>query len=229
MNWKMIYLDEVLSTNDEALKEFYHTCVVAKKQTKGRGRCGRNWVSSDGNLFFSIVLEKPKENVHLLSFVVALSVVESLSSVGAQLKWPNDVLIDGKKVAGILLECHEDKVVAGVGINTVCMPEGDFLYPITSLNGLYKNEDLLHNILRRLDENCLLFKENGFEPIRQKCMKYIMGFSKEIMVRLPMEEVRGVFNNIACDGAMELQLKDSSTRLIRAGDVFLLNEGIKNE
>ena len=229
MNWKMIYLDEVLSTNDEALKEFCHTCVVAKKQTKGRGRCGRDWVSSEGNLFFSVVLERPQENVHLLSFIVALSVVESLSDVNAQLKWPNDVLIDGKKVAGILLECHDDKVIAGVGINTTSVPEGKFLYPITSLNGLYENEKLLQNILKRLDDNCLLFKEGGFEPIRQKCMQYMMGLSKEIMVRLPMEEVRGVFTNIACDGAIELQLKDSSIRLIRAGDVFLLNEGIKNE
>lgn len=229
MKWNVKYFDELLSTNDKALDELCHTCVVAKKQTKGRGRCGRTWVSSEGNLFFSLVLEKPKTDAHLLSFVVALSVVECLKDLNAKLKWPNDILVNGKKVAGILLEAVDDKVIAGVGINTKVVPTGDFLYPVASLNGVYENEDLLHHILERLDENLYVLKEQGFLAIREKYFNFMLGISKQIKVQLPLEEVQGTLLGIALDGAMELKLNDSSIRLIRAGDVFLMNEGIKNE
>ena len=166
MKWNLIFFDKVESTNDAAASLPFNTCVVAKEQTKARGRMGRKWISLTGNLFFSLVLKNYGIQTPLLSFVLSLSVAECLKEFNVMIKWPNDVLIDSKKVSGILLENLGDKVIAGVGINTQQAPFKDVLYPTASLNGKIKNDVLLKNILNSLDENIHLFETEGFQKIK---------------------------------------------------------------
>lgn len=229
MKWNLIYLDEVSSTNDEAALLPQGSCVVAKKQTNGRGKCARKWVSETGNLFFSVVLKNYEYKTPLLSFVVAVSVAESLSEFSVQLKWPNDVLLNYKKIAGILLENRDDKVVVGVGINTLKKPQGLFLYPTDGLNGALHNAEVLKRFLERLESNLCLFENEGYAPIREKWLSFACNKGKIIKVKMPNEEIIGRFLDLTGEGLLKIETDDLSCRYISAGDVFLLNEGIKNE
>lgn len=225
MNWKLIYLDKVTSTNDVAKDLPHQTVVVAREQTKGRGRCSRSWVSEPDNLFCSIVLKNYGIKTPLLSFVLGVSVVESLKGFEAKLKWPNDVLIDGKKVAGILLENEEDKLIAGVGINTKKIPVGNFLYPVGCLNDVFSNEVLLNTFLNNLAQNLDVFEKEGFFKIRQKWLSYALGLGQNISVQLPHMKLEGLFEDMTTEGAILLKLNNMSYKYVTAGDVFLLNEG----
>lgn len=229
MKWNLVFFDKVESTNDAAASLPFKTCVVAKEQTKARGRMGRKWISLTGNLFFSLVLKNYGMQTPLLSFVLSLSVAECLKEFNATIKWPNDVLIDSKKASGILLENLGDKVIAGVGINTQQAPFEDVLYPTTSLDGKIKNDVLLKNILNSLDENIHLFETEGFQKIKDKWLTYSKGVGQEIIIRLPNEEIKGEFIGLTDEGAVQIKTKDLNCRFITAGDVFFLDERKKND
>lgn len=224
MKWNLIFFDKVESTNDVAASLPLNTCVVAKEQTKARGRMGRKWISLTGNLFFSLVLKNYGMQTPLLSFVLSLSVAECLNEFDVMLKWPNDVLLEGKKISGILLENLGDKVIAGVGINTKQAPIEEVLYPTTSLFGKIKNDELLQNILNSLDENIRLFETEGFQKIKEKWLAYSKGVGKEIIIRLPNEEIKGEFIGLTDEGAVQIKTKDLHCRFITAGDVFFIDE-----
>ncbi len=135
-------LDSVGSTSDEALRLAregapHGTVVTAREQTAGRGRVGRAWASPPGNLYLSVLLrlDLPVARIAELSFVAALAVAETVDAFvagRASLKWPNDVLIDGAKVAGILIEQADGVAVIGIGVNVAHCPSG-LAYPVTSL------------------------------------------------------------------------------------------------
>jgi BirA family biotin operon repressor/biotin-[acetyl-CoA-carboxylase] ligase len=115
------------------------TVVVAGRQTRGRGRHGRDWFSPEGNLYASILLRPELQPSRLseLGFIVALAAADAVDAVlpggRARLKWPNDVMVDGAKVAGILVEIIEDSAaVIGIGLNIVQAPEGA-TYPVACL------------------------------------------------------------------------------------------------
>jgi len=115
------------------------TVVVARRQTQGRGRHGRDWFSPEGNLYASILLRpgRPPARLSELGFIVALAAADAVDSLlpdgHAKLKWPNDVLIDGQKIAGILVEIVEDDAaVIGIGLNIAQAPEAA-PYPVTCL------------------------------------------------------------------------------------------------
>ena len=224
MKWNLIFLDKVESTNDVAASLPRGSCVVAKEQTKARGRMGRKWISLRGNLFFSLVLKSYGAQTPMLSFVLSLSIAEVLKKFDAKIKWPNDVLIDGKKVCGILFENLGETVVAGVGINTQNAPITDVLYPTTSLNGDMENNILLQNILDAFDLNMMLFETEGFQKIKEKWLSYSKGVGKEIVICLPNEKVKGEFVGLTDEGAVQLRTNDLCCRLITAGDVFFLDE-----
>ncbi|WP_010478602.1 biotin--[acetyl-CoA-carboxylase] ligase [Thermococcus zilligii] len=129
--WKIIHLDEVDSTNDYAKSIAEEspegTVVIAKRQTAGKGRKGRSWASPEGGLWMSVIL-KPERTDPRLVFVGALAVVDTLADFGIKgwIKWPNDVWVEGKKIAGVLTEGKAEKfVVMGIGLNVNNpVPEG---------------------------------------------------------------------------------------------------------
>ena len=144
-SWIWLDYDEVGSTNDEALRLSKNLTpkqklvITAHRQTKGRGRRGRNWISLDGNLFMSQLFNWPQKESGAMPFIASLSVLNTILKISphaqVELKWPNDVLLNNCKVSGILLERGEkDAIVIGIGVNIKYAPDSNsLLYPTTSL------------------------------------------------------------------------------------------------
>lgn len=238
----LIDLPSVGSTNDEARLRAQDgaadgTVVWAREQTAGRGRCGRGWSSPIGNLFTS-TLFRPQRNAAQaaqLSLVTAVALADTLAALlsarPVACKWPNDILVDGKKTAGILLESHGygdvvDWVIVGCGINVVSHPE-ETAYPTTHVNaevaGDVALDALLEQYLRHLFSWRDRWLEEGVEPVRRAWVARAAGLGEAITVRLPDRELSGRFEDMDADGALLLRLPDGGQRAITAGDVFLGN------
>lgn len=236
-------LDEVSSTNtylmQQSAKGAAHvTCVAANMQTNGKGRRGRTWVSHLGaSLTFSLLWRFQCGAAALsgLSLAVGVALIRVLSQLGveqAQLKWPNDVLVNGKKLAGILIELQGDMdgpsaAVIGVGIN-LNLPE-------TVLNNIDQPAtDISHNSQTRINQNELLglllkelanvlkqFESNGFIALRDEWTRYHAYHGQPVRMLMPdSREVHGVVNSVAEDGIL---LVETSLGLQRfsAGEISL--------
>jgi BirA family biotin operon repressor/biotin-[acetyl-CoA-carboxylase] ligase len=227
------HLAEVGSTNDwllaraEALPNGHW--VITDRQTAGRGRRGRVWNDGAGN-FMGSVLVKADGPVQQLSFVAALALHEALAALTGQparftLKWPNDVLLDGAKCSGILLELQGEALVIGMGVNLAHHPTSTER-PATSLAAAGLP---VPTPAALLDELALAFAHwrhiwarDGFAPIRTAWTARAAGVGARIVARLGSESPEGIFTGLADDGALLMQLDDGTTRAIHAGEVFAL-------
>ena len=223
MIWKKLIFDTLKSTNKTAADYPPYTVIVAKSQTGGRGRYGHSWFSPKGNLYMSAVLPEMGENSCFLAFVVALSVAQSLKEFPIKLKWPNDVLLDKKKLAGILLEKTDKGIIAGIGVNVISCPLTGLPYEATHLNGCISCDDLMQKILDNLNSNLQELNKNGFVRLRDEYMSYIQGLNSQICVNLPDKKLVGIFKDLSASGALILQLPDKTIKEITAGVVFLLD------
>ncbi|MBT4934770.1 MAG: biotin--[acetyl-CoA-carboxylase] ligase [Rhodospirillaceae bacterium] len=239
--YKLISLDCIDSTNEEAKRMAMDgapegTVVWAREQTAGRGRRGRSWTSDSGNLYCSILL---RPDCHAfkamqLSFVAALGMAEAVASVlpkgtFVNCKWPNDVLVEGRKVSGILLESQTvplggmDWLIIGAGLNIASFPE-DVEFPATSLlRERAKNvtvEMMLETFCLRFLAGYVTWKKLGFQPTRKAWLRRAAWFGKEITVRLEKETLIGEFKALDRDGALIL-LHNGDERRITAGDIFV--------
>lgn len=221
------YFNCVESTNLTALDYPVYHVVWAGEQTAGRGRLGRKWLSEKGNLFMSAVLPFSK-NAPFYSLIASVAVAEALKRFHPTLKWPNDVLIEGKKVCGILLEASDDKLILGIGVNILSAPEEKVLYPTTCLKAHGKapaRENLLREITAALEKEIKTFDKDGFDSVRQKWLSLSTGVGKEIEVHLPSQTIKGIFKTISPAGELILENKGEKIT-VTAGDVFL---GKKND
>ena len=239
--WRVVHFAEIDSTNEEARRRAAvgdpgDIALIADRQTAGRGRRGRPWVSSEGNLFFSTLL-RPRTGparAAELSFATAIALHEGLAQVTGQgarfaLKWPNDVLLDGNKVAGILLESatgHDgglEYLVIGAGVNLYHFP-GETPYPATSVAATLGLDvaaaDLLRAILPRLSFWVAQWERDGIAPLREAWLARAAGLGGRVTVRLSHETIEGTFAGLAPDGALDLKLDNGARRAITAGDVF---------
>ncbi len=202
--------------------------IVALTQTAGYGRRGRGWEQRTGD-FAGTLFFKPEgeaEQLGQISFIVALALAATLDELippeSVRLKWPNDVLLDGKKCAGILLENLDAHLAIGVGVNIITAPTGA-PYPTARLMDYVKAPPDPPALAARLDEHFWrLYRDwrtHGFEPIRQQWLARAAGLFEEITVRLPKEELTGVFAGLDESGALVLRLSDGK-RTIAAGEVF---------
>ena len=141
-SWKWLDYNELESTNDEALRLSENEdklIVTSKVQTKGKGRLGRKWESFDGNLFMSILMTWSMSENNALVFIISVALQQTVKKIlpqaNVKIKWPNDVLVNDKKISGILIEAGEQgKVVIGIGVNIKKSPQGEnIIYPTTSL------------------------------------------------------------------------------------------------
>ena len=222
MNWKYYYFKDVHSTNDMAVDYPTGSVLIAETQSAGRGRYGRKWLSEKGNLFLSAVLPSTGNETPLLTFAAAVAVAESLSDFGVnvQIKWPNDILLHDGKLAGILLERIDEKVIIGIGLNLISAPNHDVMYPTSSLNGQIEKKELEQKICEKLGFYANLLFETGFDPIRSKWLNYAIGIGESIRVSLPNETIVGIFEELTPQGAISLKQSDKTHRLITVGDVF---------
>jgi len=236
-----VYAEELSSTNTFLMdkQNGYNesgTVVLAEKQTSGKGRKDRVWYSApDSNLTFSILLTKDKfltSNSSLINFAASLSVafsIENLYQLKTELKWPNDVLLEGKKTSGILIEATSqgnkiERFVIGIGIN-VNQPsfQGTFNYPPTSIrNELGRNverEKLLAEILNNFELLLEMIKKNKSEVINDWKSKCKM-IGERISIVENDSEKFGIFYDIDEEGFLLLKTKDGIEK-IHYGDVSL--------
>jgi BirA family transcriptional regulator, biotin operon repressor / biotin---[acetyl-CoA-carboxylase] ligase len=235
--------DTLGSTNAEALAragagEPGPLWITAERQTAGRGRRGRSWVSEPGNLHATLLLTDPgpAERAAELSFVAALAahdaIAETAPALGVRLKlkWPNDVLIDRAKVAGILIEGERAPgaplaVVLGIGVNCRHHPAGT-AYPATSLAaaGATVGADELFAALSRtmLHRLAQWARGTGFRSIRADWLARAVGLGEDIRVVLGGEVLEGRFERLTDAGHLALRARDGTERTVAAGDVFPL-------
>jgi BirA family biotin operon repressor/biotin-[acetyl-CoA-carboxylase] ligase len=214
--------------------------VVASTQTSGSGRMDRQWVSPVGNLYFSFTLSAAELNgsESQLPFLLSVALRDALFSfmqtgVSIGLKWPNDVLVDGKKISGMLIESVLDKekvrhYIVGIGVNVASHPGEVIAQPATSLEHWCESpvdlEVLLSTILCHIEQVKSSWQRDGFEPIRLKWCDYALGMGQKVTVNLSRGTSEGVFDGINDDGSMRL-LVGEEVQHITAGDVYLLSEG----
>lgn len=234
--WRIQQAAVTASTNDDAKLatekgEAEGLVVWALKQTSGRGRHGRTWESPEGNLYCSVLL-RPPTNMSasgLYSFVAANAMYDTvrqcLPIADITLKWPNDVLVEGRKIGGILLETAGDALIIGMGLNVLHHPS-DGLYPSTSLRDMEATPKPLDEILDMLLQNLRhwyeAMKKDDFGPVREVWLKHAA--TGTMSVRLPNGTVSGDFAGLSEDGCLQLHLADGSERAIATGDVFLTRE-----
>jgi BirA family biotin operon repressor/biotin-[acetyl-CoA-carboxylase] ligase len=242
--YRLLRYDTVGSTNDEAkclarAGAEEGTVVWALEQTAGRGRRGRVWASPRDNLYVSVIVRPdcPVKRAAQLGFVAALAVGDTLGMTlgatagrleGLSYKWPNDVLVHGRKIAGILLESQlgegptPEFVVVGVGINLASAP-GDAEFPATSIDeeglGHVLPADALGRFAHHFQAWVERWREDGFAPVRMAWRARAMSLGEAIRVRLEAATLHGRFIDIDQHGALLLE-SAGELRHISAAEIF---------
>ena len=226
---KLIKLDSCSSTNDELKKlaaggAGSMTMVTSKTQENGRGRNGREWESAEGNLYLSILLrDLNQETAHQLPLIAALAAVETIESYllddDVELKWPNDVLIDGKKIAGILCESEfaGDKleyVIIGIGLNVESAP--DYATSLKKRGSEQNLNDVRDLYIDAFQEYMELWLTEGFERIGNLWMQNAAYLDDEISVN--NGEFKGIFKGLNERGEMLLEV-DGLEQTISFGEI----------
>ena len=246
---RLIAFDELDSTNEEARRRVLEEgergplWIVACRQSRGRGRLGRDWISVPGNLHASLVLSEgvAPERAPQLGFVAGVATIAALRALfpdetGFALKWPNDILLNRAKLGGVLLEglalaAGDERwppagvVVVGIGVNCAAAPQ-DTPYPATALASLKASALLAQALFAALsDRFCetlqLWAAGSGFAQVRGKWLEAAAGVGESVHVRLAQgEEIEGRFETIDADGRLVIAC-GAKTRVIDAGDVIL--------
>lgn len=207
------------------------TVVLARRQTAARGRQGRAWISPEGNLHVSVLLRPGVKLARMaeLGFVAALAVADAvdaeLGGRAARLKWPNDVLVAGAKVAGILVELVEDAAVVGIGVNVVAAPE-EVPYPATCLHAQGSRataEAVLDALLAALEARLAVWHAAGFAAVRAAWLARGPAYGELVRVRQGETLGEGRFAGLDSDGAL-LLADGHGTRRVIAGDIIPLQQ-----
>ena len=243
MTAPVLILDETDSTNAEARRraeagEVGPLWIAARRQTAGRGRRGRQWGSDSGNLFTTLLLltQKSPAEAAQLTFAASLAVADLLDRYVppalVTIKWPNDVLLDGRKTSGILIESGRAPsgglwLAVGIGVNLSQTP-GETERPATCIA-----EHLAHGVVSAptVDEAAKALAEIfgvwldrwmtlGFQPILDAWIARTPGLHGPCTARLTNETLTGTADGVEADGSLRLKLSDGSLRVISAGDVF---------
>lgn len=249
------------STNEEARRLFKkghgEACwIIADEQTAGRGRRGRRWESETGNFAATLYMPGPISvaSAGHMSFVTGLAIhdcLADLTSAELHVKWPNDLLLDGCKLSGMLLEAFKITdgnvfgLAIGIGINLAHHPE-NMPYPATHL-ALHRSSRIIknHDSSERMGENhdplaplnilkalsvCFAtrlhdYHQNGFAPCRAAWLERAFGVGTVIQVNLEAEQMLGVFEGLDDAGQLLLRQDDGTTHKITAGDIFFKSVG----
>lgn len=241
---RRIALEEVGSTNSVALEAARAgdpgpLWVTADRQSAGRGRRGRRWVSDSGNLYASLLLVDPAPLRHLanLPLVAALGVRNGIASLAGratppvEIKWPNDILIGGRKAVGILVESERlpdgrFAAVIGCGVNVGALP-AETPYPVTGLAGegiSVPLQEVFEAVAGGVERALFDWRRGeGFDGIRAAWLAHAVGLGKPCTVNLGESSLQGVFERLDQSGRLILRLASGEIRAVSAGEVFLLD------
>jgi BirA family biotin operon repressor/biotin-[acetyl-CoA-carboxylase] ligase len=197
------------------------TWLRADRQTGGKGRQGRAWQSPPGNLYASTLVrlepgDPPAPTLALVA-AVALHEVVARHAPDARIKWPNDLLVGGAKLAGILLERQGEAVIVGFGVNLAHHPEG-LDRPATSLTPPVAPDPFLKRLAAAFAAWLGRWRTEGLAPVRTAWL----AAAHPIGAALTAGGARGTFDGLDETGALRLRLEDGGLRIIHAGDIFLL-------
>ncbi len=233
--------DTLDSTNEEAKRLAKaggsHGAVIwAKKQSEGKGRMGRAWLSSEGNLFVSVLLQpqKPFAELAQLSFVAAIAAIEAIAPLlsepdSLKTKWPNDILLSDRKLGGILLESFRSEgsdlpwVVVGVGINVdsypprtefpaICLKDAG----VELVSAKIILSRFIHHFIERYDQ----WNSKGFTAIRKEWLSQAWNLKERIIARVPDGNYEGVFEGIDASGSLLMTCDAGKKHTIHAADVY---------
>lgn len=238
---EILYFDTLSSTMDKAMQIGINgapegTLVIAEAQSKGRGRLGRHWISpKHKGIYFSLIL-RPKiipQQASILTILMAVSVTEAIEEVcGIEpaIKWPNDILVDNKKLGGILVEMNAEMdmvkfVAIGIGIN-VNQSKAQLISGATSLKEEGRESinriSLLQEILRRIERNFLKFSEEGSGFIIQRWRDFTSTLHSRVKVTCQDEHIEGEAVDIDLDGGLLIRKDSGFVEKVMAGDVVTL-------
>lgn len=239
--YRLGHLAEVDSTNSLALRHLanlrHGDVLFADWQREGRGRSSRTWVSPAGNLYLSLVLKPDQPGLEAVTWATAsyflchvVCCVLDQYKVRGEIKWPNDVLVNRQKIAGILAESvfqgsKAIGLVLGLGAN-LRMTESDLArinQPATSLDLLIGHKtsvrEFLERLLSELQPRLEPFLRTGFPALRQAYLERCEFLGKTISVRSGQENVTGQVLTVNADGALEMLLESGMRRVIHAGEM----------
>lgn len=233
MDWWFHTFEDVASTQDSVknliknpLENAQGICVQALRQSQGRGRHGRVWHDGAGNLMMSFSL-KPECDLSRLGEIsllcglsVAKTLVQMIDKEKIILKWPNDVLVEGRKISGLLIEVEGEYLVIGLGVNIAVAPYENSIC-LADIATPCKAQEMRDRVLAQFENLYAQWKAKGFEVIREEWLSFAPPKSSPITVKMPSGTVEGQFETI--DGHANLVIRDSASRLVRvsSGDVYL--------
>lgn len=213
------------------------TVVISEEQLEGKGRMARPWSSrAQKGIWMSIILKPeltPQQapQVTLVAAVAIVRAIEEVTGLTPDIKWPNDLLVNGKKITGILTELQADPdqikaIILGIGIN-VNQSEADFPAELTSIASSLKialgkevnRAELVATILKYVEHYADLYVEKGFKSIKLLWESYSTTIGKHIRAVMLQETIEGTAIGITDEGMLELQLKDGTLRKIYSGDI----------
>lgn len=248
MKFTILRFETIGSTNTEAINQAKRgadegLCIVANEQTAGRGRHGRTWVSPKGSgLYFSFILRPQIEIrfIPLITLMSAIAVHQTLEEVykfECDIKWVNDIHVNGKKICGILAETAETEkglaVIVGIGINLKSSNfPAELAETATSIESeTGKTPDLnifLPALTSSLQKYCdILYESKGAEKIRQEWSdRSSYAFGKNVRIKLENETIYGVTRGIEENGSLRLETESGEIKIVSAGDVEQLRVSI---
>ena len=232
LNINLNILNVCTSTNDIAFSaalsgEVEGTSYLAHTQTKGRGRNQNKWTSTKGNLFLSTII-KPKIDKsfwHQLSVIVGFSIIQVLVDIGVNsnlinLKWPNDILVDEKKICGILLESSDNFIIVGIGLNILKTPVLETKWATTKLNDHLKGSINIKNIglkiLNKVFDNYHSWEKFGFVFFKEDINEKMFMINKKIVLNVNSKSnpLNGVFLGIGDSGGIKVKTNSKITEYL---------------
>lgn len=235
---RVIYFPRLTSTNEQAKREAQRgapegTVIVTDEQTAGKGRIRRTWLSPKGSLALSVILYPDMAHLPSLIMLASLAVVHSIRAVTglkSEIKWPNDVLVNGRKVCGILIESGVrgntvDQAIIGIGVN-VNLKFSDFpeiSQTATSLSGELGRDvsrlDIARRLLVELDRLYLALQAGG--SVYEEWRDNLVTLGRRVQVREGETVYQGIAEAVARDGSLLLRQSDGKLTKILVGDVTL--------
>lgn len=211
------------------------TVVIADQQSQGKGRLGRVWHSPSGSGIWMSILLRPRLELHrcpqltLLAAVASVEAIREETGLPVMIKWPNDILYDGKKICGILTELSAEAdcinyIIMGIGmnVNTPSFPEE--LQGIATSIAIEQNHNvtrvpLIRRVLEKLEEYYLLYLESGFGPIKSKWESYALSIGKRVTIRRIHDTMNGLALGIDDQGVLLVQNEKGQVEKVFSADI----------